>query len=334
MRILVVEDSQEKLRHVLRAISVGGAKDDEVHVAHDARQAKLYAEQVRYDLMILDLVIPSHPSEMPEQNGGAKLLRELKERERYKTPREVVGLTALTEFGSETAEMFAEDMWSIVPYDSASHLWADQLSRKVRHLLVAERAEAPLGFQCHLCVLTALPLELDAIRRLPWQWKEFERSSDVTLYIEGEIPVHGKTKRVVAAAAPRMGMTSTAILATKMIEAFRPEFIAMTGITAGVRGRCELGDVIAVEPSWDWGSGKHLLSNGEAHFSPAPHQIQLASAVRMRIEKLANQTHIFDEIKRKWPGDAPSTSLKMLIGPVASGASVLADQEIIKTIER
>jgi nucleoside phosphorylase len=54
----------------------------------------------------------------------------------------------------------------------------------------------------------------------------------------------------------------------------------------------------------------------------------------VRLEKLTKQPQEFDEIKRAWPGEAPSTSLKMLIGPVALGAAVLADEEKISSIER
>jgi nucleoside phosphorylase len=36
-----------------------------------------------------------------------------------------------------------------------------------------------------------------------------------------------------------------------MIEASRPELLVMTGIAAGVRNSCEIGDVIVADPSWD-----------------------------------------------------------------------------------
>jgi hypothetical protein len=99
------------------------------------------------------------PASPAEQNGGVKLLVELGERDRFKMPREVVGLTAFDTLKAEAAEMFADSMWSIVTYDPSSVAWSDQLARKVSHLLIARRGEAKLGFDCHLCVLTALPME-------------------------------------------------------------------------------------------------------------------------------------------------------------------------------
>jgi nucleoside phosphorylase len=334
MKILIVEDNPDKLRQVLSAIVAGGCKDEDIHIAHDGREAKLRMEEYQYDLMVLDLVIPPHPAAAPERDGGVKLLRELRERECFRVPREVVGLTAFADIKDDAAEMFAEDMWSIITYDRTSESWSDQLSRKVWHLRLAERSDGHLGFNCRLCVLTALPMELEAVRRLRWKWEEFERPSDVTLYSRGEFAARGKTHTVYAACATRMGMTATSILATKMIEAFRPEFVFMTGIAAGVQGRCELGDVIVADPSWDWGSGKYTIQNGGSNFEPAPHQLPISSSMRLNLQRLMNQAHLFDEVRRAWPGDAPKTPLRMLIGPVASGASVLADGEIISTIEQ
>ena len=333
MKILVVEDSPEKLGFVLGAIRAGGCTDEDVDVAYDSRQAKLKTEERQYDLMILDLMLPPSPGVPPKTDGGVALLSEIQDRDRFKMPREVVGLTAYDSIREGAMEMFGEFMWSILIYDPTSDLWSTQVTRKVSHLLLAERAETPLGFDCHSCVLTAMPMELEAVLRVPWNWSEFKRANDVTVYWKGQVTARGTSKTVYAAAAPRMGNTATAVLATKMIEAFRPEFIFMTGIAAGMRGRCELGDVIVADPSWDWESGKYSIQDGVSSFAPAPHQLPISSAIRVNIQRLMKQQSQFDGIKQAWPGDCPGTSLKMFIGPVASGGSVLADPSKIGSIE-
>lgn len=75
---------------------------------------------------------------------------------------------------------------------------------------------------------------------------------------------------VYAASASRVGMPSASIISLKLISAFKPKYLAMTGITAGVPGKTRLGDVIAADPSWDWGSGKWEMRDGELKFMPAP----------------------------------------------------------------
>lgn len=56
-----------------------------------------------------------------------------------------------------------------------------------------------------------------------------------------------------------MGMPAAASLAMKMIMTFRPAFVGMVGVAAGVKGRTNFGDVIAADPTWDYGSGKHAV---------------------------------------------------------------------------
>ena len=108
----------------------------------------------------------------------------------------------------------------------------------------------------------------------------------------------------------------------------------MVGILAGIRGTCEMGDIIAAESVWDWGSGKHSVEQGSSMFGVAPQQIGISSYIRGRLSLLAQAPNLLDEIRRSWPGDKPSTSLAMHLGPVASGASVLADKSMAEAIKQ
>jgi nucleoside phosphorylase/CheY-like chemotaxis protein len=335
MKILIVEDDPEKLRLVIKAIAANGPlTDDQVVVAHDVRAAKLSLRNESFDLMILDLILPMTPAETPVLDGGLRLLRELQERDGYNVPREVIGLTAQNPIPEETAELFAEDVWAVIGYDLTSESWSDQITRKVKHILLAEKSSTPLAYKCLASIITAIPLELEAVLRLPWSWREFQRANDVTLYYEGTVQAKGKSCQVFAASASRMGMTASAILSTKMIEAFRPEYLIMTGIAAGIKSQCELGDIIVADPTWDWGNGKYSRSDTTSTFAAAPHQIPLHSSVRMKIERIQRHSEELDRVRREWPGDIPATALRILVGPVASGSAVLADPTKLEVIER
>jgi nucleoside phosphorylase len=131
-----------------------------------------------------------------------------------------------------------------------------------------------------------------------------------------------------------MGMPASAFTAAKMIEIFRPEYLIMPGIAAGVAGRCEVGDVIVADPTWDWGSGKIERRDGKAELKVAPHQLSLHSALRMKVQKLARDRSLLSSIRDGWPGAKPSHELSIRIGPVASGAAVLADRKTLLEIEK
>jgi nucleoside phosphorylase/CheY-like chemotaxis protein len=334
LKILVVEDNPEKLRHVLTCLeSVPGCAADQIHSAHNSNEARRYLRENQFDLMVLDISLPERPENLPTPDGGIRLLEEVLERDMYFKPREVVGLTAFTEVLESAARRFAEDLWMVVQYDPTEDTWAQQLQRKVRHILLAKRAGPLPDYANYLCIVTALPApELEAILDLPWSWERFEVPSDPTVYHRGVVMKNAKANPIIAASAARMGMTSAAILSMKMISQFRPRYLAVAGILAGVAGRCSLGDVVAADPCWDCGSGKYQVKGRLHQFAAAPYQVNINSFLRGKLSLLSTTHAEFDEIRRDWKGRKADTVLRMHIGPVASGASVLEDQKIAESI--
>jgi nucleoside phosphorylase len=335
VKLIIVEDDREKLAKILRSLreSVGGLID-EPYLARDSKEAKRALIGGDFDLMILDLAIPPDAEAAPRTDGGVELLKEIRDRDLYTLPKEVVGLTAFEELRDEAKDIFARDLWSIIHYDPNSDGWAEQIIRKIKYIFASHRSTVSSAHEAFLCVLTALyEPELEAVLNLPWSWKELRVDSDEANYFEGEIVTASGNQRVVAGAASRMGMPAAGVFASKMLVHFRPKFLSMVGISAGIHGRCNLGDIVAADPAWDWGSGKFVLREGNSVFEAAPHQLGLHSAIRTRLEKLSRDSSFFDGLRQKWRGGKPDNALKLRIGPAASGATVLADSSRIPLIE-
>jgi nucleoside phosphorylase/CheY-like chemotaxis protein len=334
LKILVVEDNADKLRHVINCInSVPGCIPEHTHSARDANEARRYLRENQYDLMILDISLPERPESLPAPDGGIKLLEEVLERDIYSKPREVVGLTAFSDVLESAGRRFAEDLWQVVQYDSTDDTWVQQLQRKIRYILLAKRAGPLPDYEQYLCVLTALPTpELEAVLKIPWAWEKFELPNDPTVYHRGVVQKDGTPRPVVAACASRMGMTASAILSMKMINHFRPRYLAISGILAGISSQCSMGDIIAADPCWDWGSGKYQVKRRQHQFAAAPYQVNINSFVRSKLSLLSTAGADLDEIRRGWQGKKIDTVLRMHIGPVASGASVLEDHKIAESI--
>jgi nucleoside phosphorylase/CheY-like chemotaxis protein len=334
LRILVVDDDVPKMRQVLNCLeSVPGCSSDQIHRAYCANDAKSLLRDNQYDLMILDIALPARSEEMPTREGGIALLEEVLQRDIYRKPREVIGLSAFPEVVESAGLRFAEDLWLVIHYDSKSDTWAQQLRKKIRHILLAKATPLVPDFGSYLCVVTALATpELSSVLQIPWSWEKHEIPGDPTIYYRGSVCKDGIGREVIVAAAPRMGMISTSVLAAKMIGTFRPRYLAMTGILAGISDRCSIGDVVAADPSWDWGSGKYYTDKGEHQFAAAPYQLDLNSFVRSKLSLLSNSASTLDEIRRGWPGKKADTILRMHVGPVASGASVLQDADIARSI--
>jgi nucleoside phosphorylase len=333
IRVLLVEDDPEKLRHVFTALDkVPGCDDENIDVAHTGMEAKQALRKNAYDLLVLDIALPDRTGDVPSSEGGITLFEEILARDVYIKPREVVGLTAFSDVRDKLGPRFAEDLWDVILYDPSSTAWAEQLQRKIRYIQMASQPGVVAAYETDLCLVTALAdPELMALLDIPWNWSSFEIPGEGTVFKRGQFKTADRERTVVAAAAPRMGMTACSVLASKMIRYFTPHYLAMTGIAAGVRGECELGDIIAADPVWDWGSGKWYREKDSPVFAAAPHQLAVNSYIKGKLVEFAQDAETFDEIRRSWRGPKPNTVLQVRIGPVASGASVLTD--ISKTNE-
>src|SRR5690606_25772505 len=99
-------------------------------------------------------------------------------------------------------------------------------------------------------------------------------SGDDTVYFRGEVERSGQKGRVIAAAAAEMGIAAATALATKVIIGFRPRYLFMAGIAAGVEGNA--GDILIADESWDYGSGKIATDDdGKPEFRFGAKHIQI-----------------------------------------------------------
>jgi nucleoside phosphorylase len=334
IRILVVEDDQEKLRRVTLALtSVTGCSIDQIRDARDATAAKRMLRDEQYDLLVLDISIPLRSDQEPDRQGGLQLLGELLDRDLYRRPGHIVGLTAYDDTAQLAEGRFRSEAFGLVRYDPSSQEWEETLSRKVEHIIASKTGETKAEFDVDLCVLTALDdPELNAVLALDWKWQQRRFDGDGTVYHEGSTIGLKVSVRVVAASAARMGLVASAVLATKMTMRFRPRYLAMVGIAAGVKDKVEIGDVLAADPCWNYESGKRHVKDGARTFSPEPHQVAPDNIVRGSLSALARDQEALDELRRGWKAERLNRSPALRIGPVASGAAVLQDSSIVAEI--
>lgn len=331
--VLVVDDQPSKIAKVIDTLlSTGHFSRDDIDVAQSGYDARRFLRAKRYDLVVLDVVLPNRPEESPTPDGGVELLRELMTRDHLQRPRYIIGLTGYPEAFQNAAGEFADYTWAIVQYADNDDSWQDPIHQLTRHIVRASQQLSPTTFthDCDICVVTALPMELKAVLSVGWAWTSIRVPGDATTYSEARVAVgnFNRSVRIVAACAPRMGMISTAVLTTNMIRTFKPRLIAIVGICAGVRGKISLGDVAVADPSWDYQSGK---VSGDT-FELAPHQLPLHSAIRRRIVELGSD-ELFSRMRSSWQGAAPKTAISLHVGPFASGSAVLANKQKLEELK-
>lgn len=336
MKILVVEDDGAKLRNIVAAlVTIEGVSLVDISHVGDAVGAKRFLRENIVDLIVLDLHLPDRIDLPPQPAGGLDFMRSIISRPSFFVPPHVIAMTGNADAFALPGEDVGE-LWGIIRYDPTDGKWREQLSNRVRYAFAAWRSMLGRPREtrpCDVAIVTALSDELDGLLGQPLGWTEHHFEGDGTIYYEGTIESERGLFRVVAATAGRMGMAATAALSSKIIDLYRPTWIAMAGITGGIRGRVALGDVLVADPSWDWGSGKYEVVNGQPHFAANPDQLRLSPDIRPLLVSASTNKAMLSALRSSFSGTSPGHPLRCHVEAVASGASVLGDEAVVESIK-
>jgi len=336
VKILIADDDSGKIKH-LRDVLDRIPEIQSYDVSQDVISAKKYLSRGHYDLLILDLNLPLRAGDDPKAENGINFLNDISRESKLAKPFHIIGLTAFEELKDKFAKNFSDDLWALIKYESNNNKWEKQVTGKIEYLVQSKRSlqnPSNTGYNFDLAIVTALhEPELQSILNLDGNWQDFKLPNDSTEYHKGIFQTTKQKIKVVAASAPQMGMVASSVLATKMIHYFRPKFVAMCGIAAGIKGSGNIGDILITDLSFDSGSGKiNTDSNGDAKFEPDYRSLDLETDLKEDLLACKSKREFLDEIKRKWSADSPDTELNLRIGPLASGAGVIENNRIIDEI--
>lgn len=337
IKILIIEDNDRKAGLIIKSLLENPfVSKDFITVYPDIVNAKKDLSKNTYDLLVLDIQIPLRFGDVPMQDGGLQLLKELTTNPKYCLPVHIMGITAVEGIYDEADKIFRKELWQLVYYDESTNEWSSQLRKKLDYLVKVKQdllANTIDDNKCDYVILCALEhVELDAIKKYSISTKLIEITNDLSYYHYCTISKDSKVIQVIAASALQMGMAASAILATKVIQMFRPKYLFMTGILAGVSPELNYGDIIIADPTYDYGSGKYIFESDKTIFKPAHFQQRLDTMLLNKVKKYISESKITEKIQSEWTGKPNDTPLKAVIGPVASGAAVIASEEIVKTL--
>jgi nucleoside phosphorylase/CheY-like chemotaxis protein len=335
VRILIVDDQAKKYQRLIEALGALEVDRTDIDIVSCASEARQKLEMNNYQLMVLDLVLPLRPEEYPELQHSIDLILEIVHSGELLKPGFIVGITADREAAEKASPVFKEMLWTLIPFSEDNDDWISQLVNCVSYLRESGQTPRAKHFGVDLVLLCALrEPELSQVLSLPWQFGAARPIDETQFVYDGKFRCAGREFSVAAAVAPRMGMVSTAITASKLIDALRPRIIGMTGICAGIEGKAKIGDVILVDQCWDWQSGKYVREvDNSAYFAIAPIQHSPSAAIRAHVEQLRSDKAALAKISTESPDDAPGLT-KIHIGPVACGSAVIADANIVTEISR
>lgn len=330
MKILIVDDEYSKVQEISEAVKQANLESVEIVHASTANAARKSLHAADYDMLVIDLYLPNTIGDKPSQRGGFDLLDLINLDDKINLPADILFITGKDESIEETRNEALERGAVLCQYRLDSKEWSKVLIGRIKYALLRLSRNSKVD----IAIITALGSpELDAVLNLPYDWKATRINNDPVSYHFGKIELKDRTLSVVAASPLRKGMPSSAAVASKLAFMFQPKYLVMLGICAGIPGKTNLGDVVVADPTWDWGSGKHGTdADGSPVFQAAPYQMPLSTDINQIVSGLANDRLVSQEINAGWGGNVPPGKLKIHLGPMASGASVIADLDTTNSI--
>ncbi|MFW7208718.1 MULTISPECIES: response regulator [unclassified Enterobacter] len=333
INILVVDDEYNKTKLIsdlLRTI------DENVYIEHvtTSQAARRKTREMSFDFMLIDINLPTLVGSAPNSLGGIELFDMLIIDPHSKIPMDIAFITEKEDSIEEYQNEASKRGITLCRFDSLNDSWKVVLAGKLKLMLVRSKRNLLNSPTVDVAIVTALrDPEMEAVLQLPYEWRQTRFHDDPTGYHFGEKKIENSVRKVVVASTNRKGMPSASALAMKMVERFKPKIIVMLGICAGVKGKVCLGDIIIADPTWDWGSGKMTQDDsGSSVFIAAPHQVPLESHLSQIAQEIGNDRNILASIVSGWKNDVPEGKLRVHIGPLASGAMVLASDSSLASI--
>lgn len=179
-------------------------------------------------------------------------------------------------------------------------------------------------YQTDVALLSVTTTEFKAVMHFhDWRAKTF--TGDDQIYDVATFERDGETHSLVHAKIDEMGMTAAAATTMKVIFQFRPRYIIMVGIAAGVV-KSELedqryGDVVVPDVIWNYSAGKFVCSDiadiqyGDIGFLPRSTATYVPEEILPYLKRAArseeNPCHVY-------------------IGPMACGSTVVANRDLLE----
>lgn len=337
MRVLVVEDIAEK-RNAITQVLCAALQSPAIDNASSFIAAIRLLESTSYDLLVLDLILPTRDGDHPSASGGKNVLSEIMASVSCQRPAHIICITAYEDCAPLVDDHPAKHLVHTVIYNNNNSEWINALSAKAKY--AEERAlqmkNRRRDHQCDVAIITSSPtVELREVLTLPAEFIGEHNHRDVIDYYHSTWKtIDARNLKVIACAAPRMGMTATCVTACKVIDTWRPRVLAMTGIAAGTRVTESYGDILVAEAAYDYGSGK-IRDQGEQRrdFVPSPNPISIDADLHSVLQRIERNQMFSREIASSWGGNPPVTRApKIILGILATGAAVVQSISVVDDI--
>jgi len=331
LEVLIVEDNPAKKRKLFEHLKLHESIFGEPEVSICTQDAVRRLKDKEYDLLILDVFLPLRVEGAPEEQHSIDLLNRIDSGVGgIKKPKHVAVISSKQSLSPHAATFFSSRPWGCIHYEEDSEKSLKDIENVGKWIFKNSSTQAPES-SCDIFIVAALEEpEFTALENEIPSLEPLEPLDSTHLVRFCNIDSNSEKLRVGIGFSSRMGPVASAIITTKAIEILRPRLVIMVGICGALSPKANIGDLVAADSSWDWQSGKYVNKNGN-DFEIAPHQLPMQETFRNPLISLKRNVSFWNAFS------SASQSLKvpipkLIIGPMATGASVVADERITQKI--
>lgn len=335
IKILIIDDSIEKLRVVLNFLeNECSVSETDVDCAETINVGREYLTKKRYDLLLLDLVLPFSDNDTPSSESGLKFLDEIYYNPNINIPVHIIGLTEYDDAFKESAQDFEDKLWGLVNFSLQNNDWRDKLRSKVFYLQSTKKNYREFikdENKFDVAIITALNKECEQLKET-CAWELFSVGDDPLVYYRFTLNTRNSNNiKIVCCCINDMGMQAASAVTSKIIARFSPSLLFMTGICAGLKSTgVDVGSIIVAKQVWDYESGKIIDSDsGSFTFRPDMKCIPTDQGMITRLTEFANKKLILSTIYNDFKGKKPNTQLNVKFDSVGSGPYLLTSKNYL-----
>ncbi|WP_322470199.1 response regulator [Hydrogenophaga sp. SNF1] len=323
MRVLLVDDEQHKREALLNFLASKGVERESIVVAEHAAAARVRLNESAFDVLLLDVLLPSRAGARPSGEHSVELLRQIVEDGTSTAPQFIIGITADAQGSVDYAAEFKALVTHVVHFNPGDGVWQQMLSVVLQLLKRQEQAKQANDYD--VVVLDALRSpELETLLEVwPVQLGSEKLLCRNILHSTGTLELDGTTRRVACAHLSQMGPIASAHAAATLLTELRPRLLVMTGICGGFSKEVSIGDLVIADKSWDWQAGKWTEGGTLApSVDPRDGAADLVAYART-IEKAVKVAY-----DRFTGHEKPVTAPRLVAGPMVTGSAVVASNDI------
>lgn len=332
MKILVVEDNEQKMNEICNSIQEIGINLN-IEKKHSVASCITYLAKEQVDILILDAQLPARDGHKNIlEDGGHMIIDSILGTREIKKPKKLIYLSAFPEALEKEVGDFPQ---TAILYRQDSIEWKTKLKDNIKFYFDSVQQDRR-QFKYDIAMITATPIEYEKMHMLSKDWREIHFQGDNARYEETYWRRNGHAYKVIGCKLNQMGMPAAATVTTKLIEQFIPRYVVICGIAGGVEKDASYGDIIVATKVWDYCSGKYDASQDNRdddlesaikNFKPTSNSVNANSRITNMQDK--DYKSVLNKIFKDYIPSKMQKAPKIWWGSFACGSSVIKNRAII-----